>query len=584
MNTLKLPVTTTLTEHDLTSSEEDGYDSWPETDSSYEYEHRLDEYTMAILDNPAAALVEMRRLYKTRVHGGKNNEMHLLMEAMAEFVWPLDTSDDHMPRTDHPATRELVENGLLELIRDVAAEELFIPRDLDLMCSVFTIVIVLLRDKRGESSSSQVRSLVGSVAGQATMDQIISHILRATWAARSFWEVNDHNRVELDGALAWPRRLIMMFLPLIDLLRLSESDCANYRDIAGLLWSTIDEVQDREEVRDSNVCFVMALCSFASRGKKGWKGVRPFMDSLCQTYGDVRVLKRLSSTYRHYKSLPEDTIHGFLYWTPRLLNTPSFYPLYQSSDILRTVREVYEERIEDVERMGDLKLETETINSIVWAAYHLAQNAPFQEGPAQLMKQWDLPELIAHFVVLHSKEQRELEPAENPPRRVLEVFIEISGALNLRSGKNEIRKKFKQSLRRGWYSTLKHVRELEDAGPQRDDLLEAWQSLGHAMHLNEAQEKRDYEAECRRAAERRCSWPQCVYHSNKPPAKTRVCKGCDEVRYCSRACQKKDWKEGDHRTRCRRLSNVTHDLIELPEVDDLNAQFTSLNLNRRRRE
>ena len=100
--------------------------------------------------------------------------------------------------------------------------------------------------------------------------------------------------------------------------------------------------------------------------------------------------------------------------------------------------------------------------------------------------------------------------------------------LKLRSGKNEFRKRFKASLRREWYPTLKILRELEDAGPQRDGLTEAWQSFGEAMDLDEVREKQEYEVECRRAADRRCSWDKCDYHAKRPP-KTRVCVGCNEV-------------------------------------------------------
>lgn len=34
-------------------------------------------------------------------------------------------------------------------------------------------------------------------------------------------------------------------------------------------------------------------------------------------------------------------------------------------------------------------------------------------------------------------------------------------------------------------------------------------------------------------------------------ASTLVCSRCKVVRYCGAECQKKDWKEGNHKTSCK---------------------------------
>ena len=65
---------------------------------------------------------------------------------------------------------------------------------------------------------------------------------------------------------------------------------------------------------------------------------------------------------------------------------------------------------------------------------------------------------------------------------------------------------------------MKALRELPDA-PRREGLLESWKSLGDAMDLEESREKREYELELERAAERRCSWRECEHHLKKPKAK-----------------------------------------------------------------
>ena len=104
----------------------------------------------------------------------------------------------------------------------------------------------------------------------------------------------------------------------------------------------------------------------------------------------------------------------------------------------------------------------------------------------------------------------------------------MAGALKLRSGKNEFRKRFKLSLRREWYPTLKALRETEDPGPQRHGLLEASKALGDAIDLDETRERLEYEHELKHAADWRCSWNDCEYHAKRPP-KTRVCVGCNEA-------------------------------------------------------
>ena len=103
----------------------------------------------------------------------------------------------------------------------------------------------------------------------------------------------------------------------------------------------------------------------------------------------------------------------------------------------------------------------------------------------------------------------------------------MAGALRLRNGKKDFRKRFKLALRREWYPTLKAPREKEDAS-QRRGILEAWQSLGNAMDLDETRERQEYEYELKHAEDRRCSWHECEYQSKRPP-KTRVCVGCNEV-------------------------------------------------------
>lgn len=126
--------------------------------------------------------------------------------------------------------------------------------------------------------------------------------------------------------------------------------------------------------------------------------------------------------------------------------------------------------------------------------------------------------------------------------KIIESYTRIAAALGLRSGKNALRKAFRQAARRQWYRTLKTLREL----PLRDtratrkcaQLMPAWQGLGEALNLDETSEKADYDHEMKKVAQL-CAWTECEYHEKKPPNPTRVCAGCGEARYCSRLCQQK---------------------------------------------
>ncbi|KZV70228.1 hypothetical protein PENSPDRAFT_455102 [Peniophora sp. CONT] len=588
MSSLELPVPR-LTVYSSGDDGEEDSDSSADTDSSYEYVLGLEDEASLLLDNPMEAMIRLRELHWKRAPLAEaNRKLHDLMEALADFLWPSERPEgsDSIFRADHPVTKDLVKHGLFDIIEDIAADGLY-DEGLYYVSSVLTVFLVLLvivKKRKAFPELEEPSDGTTSLAKlQATADKITSHFLRATWESRRLLDVDA--KESSNGFVGLTRGLLLTFLPPIHVPGLTETDCTHYRNIAGMLWMSVNQ-DDHEDTIDSNVVFITALVSFGQREQcGGWKGVKPFIENdLCNKYGDVRVLQRLTSMYLGYRSLDDSERRALLFWTPRLLNSARFYPHYKSTGTLAAVRAAYDFRIEEVESRGDRRMEFEAVNSVTWTAYHLTKHAPFHDGPVLLVKQCDILEVIARFVVLHAEDKRVLNPGDNPPCRAVDVFAKVAGALHLRSGKNEFRKRFKLSLRREWYPTLKALREMEDAGPQLGGLLEAWQALGDAMDLDEAREKLEFEHESKRAADRRCSWNECQYHAKKPP-KTRVCVGCNEARYCSRACQRKDWREGGHRARCKRLKDVPRNLIELQDKEEeRNAAPASSEGGRLRRE
>ncbi|KZV61531.1 hypothetical protein PENSPDRAFT_293280 [Peniophora sp. CONT] len=51
-----------------------------------------------------------------------------------------------------------------------------------------------------------------------------------------------------------------------------------------------------------------------------------------------------------------------------------------------------------------------------------------------------------------------------------------------------------------------------------------------------------------------CAWSGCErYCKEVVGMRLSACKGCGQVRYCGRECQRSDWTNGGHKARCRRL-------------------------------
>ncbi|KZV74066.1 hypothetical protein PENSPDRAFT_234920 [Peniophora sp. CONT] len=113
----------------------------------------------------------------------------------------------------------------------------------------------------------------------------------------------------------------------------------------------------------------------------------------------------------------------------------------------------------------------------------------------------------------------------------------------------------RESLRPHWYRVIWELGRLRAyycrATARCEKVIIAWTALGDVLRLRIADEKAAFEYE-REKATLMCAWDECMYHTQRPLVTTRACKGCGEVRYCSRECQVRDWKQG-HRNHCKRL-------------------------------
>ncbi|VDB87105.1 unnamed protein product [Peniophora sp. CBMAI 1063] len=108
----------------------------------------------------------------------------------------------------------------------------------------------------------------------------------------------------------------------------------------------------------------------------------------------------------------------------------------------------------------------------------------------------------------------------------------------------------------GWYPSLQRLtvaapkieeKELNGYAPV-SDVIECWAKFGAFIGLDAAEERKRYE----RGKQDHCNWHKCRKPSDGA-LDLRKCAGCGEARYCSRECQRLDWKEGGHKKLCRRL-------------------------------
>ncbi|VDC03323.1 unnamed protein product [Peniophora sp. CBMAI 1063] len=332
-------------------------------------------------------------------------------------------------------------------------------------------------------------------------------------------------------------------------IRLDAMDAKYFREMCLHLW----HFRGDENGWQGDVMLLLALQSLGSASLQDYSH---FFDNVVPKVIDPHNFLAGVRDYMEQTKFPYPTYHENLVKGLRgVLSTDPYWPHYHSSGFLTGVKTMINSYIPfaDLPQWRVLECALELLVTLTDAA-------PINDAAGPLIRQIDVIEIISRSSLAFAQAE-DVNSDDDVCVKIIKSYTRIAAALGLRPGKNALRKDFRQATRRHWYSTLKTLREmpLRDSKTSRKcaQLVPAWEGLGEALNLEEASEQADYEREVKRVAQL-CAWPQCEYHDQKPPNPTRACVGCGEARYCSRACQQKDWK-GGHKLKCgNRLKSVPH--------------------------
>ncbi|KZV76699.1 hypothetical protein PENSPDRAFT_747573 [Peniophora sp. CONT] len=281
-------------------------------------------------------------------------------------------------------------------------------------------------------------------------------------------------------------------------------------------------------------------------------------DEILAVYGPRAFLDRLEISLRHPCNVNTRLIY-LMKMIAKTILRHEFVPHVQAAGTLWSMRQAVDRQIMSGAK-DDMQLFMLLHHTLIIFTLY-SQISSVSEGAAYLVKECDVIELMSLTTVLAVRIQP-LTPLGYTGLSVclhpMQVWAELGRTLSMRSGRNSLLKAFKHSVRREWYPTLAALRTLPKEGlavdADRDEFVQAWYELGMTVDLEEDKEREEYERFGKRAAQS-CSWRECRYHSEPAPNPPRVCVGCGEVRYCGKPCQLKDWKQGQHKKRCKRIKD-----------------------------
>ncbi|VDC00746.1 unnamed protein product [Peniophora sp. CBMAI 1063] len=282
----------------------------------------------------------------------------------------------------------------------------------------------------------------------------------------------------------------------------------------------------------------------------------------CSQYGAKTFLERLCGTLRN----PEVVDHRLNMIGPVIgigLRQPVFRPLFPQTKVLSAIRCAVDRQmsrkdyVDVMDLLNQVCLFIDDYAGTPNDAEHLPERAEL------LVRHLDAFEIICQAIV--NSVNCEGDTAMICTKCLLSFGCMITAMNGMAHASKGLRKYVRKSVKRHWYKTIVDLRGAVKARNSHDEtdidkqveIIAGWTAFAEEYGLDYDHEEMQYLFELRRTA-RFCAFAGCEYHAKLPPHPTRACAGCAETRYCSRACQLKDWKDGGHKARCKRLKQTAH--------------------------
>ncbi|KZV70215.1 hypothetical protein PENSPDRAFT_651734 [Peniophora sp. CONT] len=524
--------------------------------------------------SPATFLDETRALFRTRTRCGTNRELWKHVAALSFFFGFLDDKDG-VTRSKLLVFQSLVDHGLYDVLLELLSEgdmfdehPQYVQSLLYIIKAVADVATYELRlhkdyDRMAGQGGFQIVSVNSRLA------QTLADMFCALWTRRELMVDGHRNDLFMERNASGMRYNMsdlvfnLQWSTILNNQGFHQAGFQAMRRILLYLW-----MREREEngLETELLLFILGETFTIEQAPRDEDtmvnfAIKFIQQDLCGCYEPAAIIERLAGTFRFRAEGIVSRMASRILWLAKIvLIQPCSFPHIGPSRVFEAIIAVIDEHAAstDVARIR-WKARRYVLSIVV----EIVAEASFAEGAEPLIRQ-GIVNLLARAAIdaAHSDiSDTDAQTSWDIWLNVIEQYTRVGGALYLRHEAAPADTKQKRSLMRilerdvhhEWYPTLVALRAAPPSG-QKADFLQGWLAFGKAMGLVESDEQASFEKEKKQF----CSWRGCEYHTKKAPSTTRQCAGCGQVRYCSKACQQKDWKEGKHKDACKRLKDGPH--------------------------
>ncbi|VDB94377.1 unnamed protein product [Peniophora sp. CBMAI 1063] len=329
-----------------------------------------------------------------------------------------------------------------------------------------------------------------------------------------------------------------------------------------LCWITSPSLEDPEHVTP---ILALALLQYVLAGPDDqYPTHRELQDAfraafdqyIIPSYGAALYLQQAAKMLRNQDSLGDDILELILpvitlsiLCHPMLLTDPAL------SDVLIAMHDLFIHPAIQAVHRRERRVAFEFLN-ICMRLIPSAQNGPeYRPSLTTITRNGRLFEVLSRVLCIFVTDpsMTSTASAASDYRHCLE-YLNTVGAwalvVNTKRTRNATRRDMRSVLQRSWSPTLRLLHDTlrqSRCTDEHDRLIQGWTALGDALGLD----KGEFEANHRKP-EHCCAWRRCRHHYEPSAERLKACKGCGEVRYCGRTCQRLHWDD-NHRRECKRI-------------------------------